>query len=251
MFPKGVFPKRVFPKTQQQSLDTHEQGSETVAFPAPLLEISADLAVCPWMGFEQATGLERLGASDDLLDLGVDSLMSVAISAVRAQSLSPSCFGVRRRKESRAHMSGRVCHSCLSPFLFTTLSRSHFPMSRRVGVGGGVVPCLAFGSDGGGGDGGDVAQEAILPTKRVAFSVRTWVFSRDSFALTFVLAGAHMASSRDLTTTLKPWTKQGLSEASGFEVPEEVVFRYPTASLIAGFMSDLRNKDAEFLADAG
>lgn len=37
-------------------------------------------------GHEQATGLEGLGASDDLLDLGVDSLMSVGISAVRIRS---------------------------------------------------------------------------------------------------------------------------------------------------------------------
>lgn len=33
--------------------------------------------------------------------------------------------------------------------------------------------------------------------------------------------------------------KQELSQASGLEVPEEVVFRYPTADLIAGFLVDL------------
>eukprot|EP00903_Cladosiphon_okamuranus_P019463 g17897.t1 len=42
-----------------------------------------------------------------------------------------------------------------------------------------------------------------------------------------------------------------LSEASGFQVPEEIVFRYPTASLITGFVGDLRKRNKEFLVDSG
>lgn len=62
----------------------------------------------------------------------------------------------------------------------------------------------------------------------------------------------NIRSSRPVTTG-NPWhreRKQELSAASALEVPEEVVFRYPTASLISGFMGDLR-KDDELLAAAG
>lgn len=41
-----------------------------------------ETAPCEFRPFLQATGAEGIGESDDLLDLGVDSLLSVGISKV-------------------------------------------------------------------------------------------------------------------------------------------------------------------------